>query len=200
VIDSASCCVTALELCSEHVAWDDISFYAGMNSSMFSTCFQSMTCVPPCDHNYYCQPCCNSFNVTLDVCLAFKHSGLCNDLLYGTCCHDSFLVHIAHHTQPSACQRCTIPGLSAAKFATSGQHQGTYCAGRGGEEVIDYINLYLRIQLSSTFGLEQGGSCKKSAWIEDHAYAGTADFFITRCCSANCMRLGAAHHQVSVSC
>ena len=86
VIDSASCCVTAVELCSEHVAWDDISFYAGMNSSMFSTCFQSMPCVPPCDHNYYRQPCCKSFNVTSDICLAFKHSGLRNDLLYGTCC------------------------------------------------------------------------------------------------------------------
>lgn len=47
--------------------------------------------------------------------------------------------------------------------------------------MVDYINPYLRIQLASSFGLEQGGSCKKSAWIEDHMYAGTADFFI------NCM-------------
>ncbi len=63
---------------------------------------------------------------------------------------------------------------------------------------------------ASTFGLEQGGSCKKSArqtscncqadflqlppcskpaWIEDHVYANTSGFFITRCCFANCMTI-----------
>ncbi len=59
--------------------------------------------------------------------------------------------------------------------------------------MVDYISPYLRIQLASSFGMEQGGSCKKSAWIEDHLYAGTSDFFITRYCSANCMTM-IRHH------
>ncbi len=50
-----------------------------------------------------------------------------------------------------------------------------------GKRIIDFINPYLRVQLASNFGLEQGGTCKKSAWIEDHVYAGTSDFCITRC-------------------
>ncbi|KAL0028633.1 hypothetical protein WJX79_007029 [Trebouxia sp. C0005] len=49
-----------------------------------------------------------------------------------------------------------------------------------GKKTIDFINPYLRVQLASTFGLEQGGSCKKSAWIDDHVYACTPDFCITR--------------------
>ncbi|KAL0052197.1 hypothetical protein WJX82_009614 [Trebouxia sp. C0006] len=49
-----------------------------------------------------------------------------------------------------------------------------------GKRIIDFINPYCRVQLSSNFGLEQGGSCKKSAWIEDHLYAGTSDCFVTR--------------------
>ena len=62
-----------------------------------------------------------------------------------------------------------------------------------GKRTIDFINPYLRVQLASTFGLKQGGSCKKSAWIEDHIYAHTSEFFITRCYSANCMTL-LRHH------
>jgi len=62
-----------------------------------------------------------------------------------------------------------------------------------GKRIIDFINPYLRVQLASTFGLEQGGRCNKSAWIEDHVYACTADFCITRCYSANCM-MKIRHH------
>jgi len=65
--------------------------------------------------------------------------------------------------------------------------------------MVDYINPYLRVQLASTFGLEQGGSCTKSAWFEDHVYAGTSDYFVTRCYSANCTAITRRHVFVSAS-
>ncbi len=65
--------------------------------------------------------------------------------------------------------------------------------------MIDYINPYVRVQGASTFGLEQGGSCKRSAWIENHVYASTAEFFITKYCSANCMTIIRQHAFVFAS-
>ena len=68
-----------------------------------------------------------------------------------------------------------------------------------GKRIIDFINPYCRVQLASNFGLEQGGSCKKSAWIEDHLYAGTSDCFVTRCYSAKCMTISRHHAFVFAS-
>ncbi len=108
--------------------------------------------------------------------------------------HDFVLVHIAHHAAP-----CVVPEIHHARAVYCRFQHWDNIKGHlvlqdeEGKRIIDFINPYLRVQLASTFGLKQGGSCKKSAWIEDHVYAGTSDFFITRCYSANCMTI-IRHH------
>jgi hypothetical protein len=108
--------------------------------------------------------------------------------------HDSVLVHIAHHAAPYVVPEMYHDQAVYCRFQYWDNVKGHLVSqDEEGKRMIDYINPYVRVQVASTFGLEQGGSCKKSAWIEDHLYAGTSDFFITRCYSTNCMTI-IRHH------
>ena len=103
-------------------------------------------------------------------------------------------MHIGHHAAPCIVSHIYHARTVYCRFQHWDDIKGhLVLQDDEGKRTIDFINPYLRIQLASTFGLKQGGSCKKSAWIEDHIYAHTPEFFITRCYSANCVTI-LRHH------
>ena len=103
-------------------------------------------------------------------------------------------MHIRHHAAPCIVSHIYLARTVYCRFQHWDDIKGhLVLQDEEGKRTIDFINPYLRVQLASTFGLKQGGSCKKSAWIEDHIYAHTPEFFITRCYSANCVTI-LRHH------